>query len=329
MVQPATAPSRDSSFGRLFSALLGNVERVIQGKRGAGPPRARVPARRGPPPHRGRPRRRQDLAGQGDRPRRSAAPGTASSSPPTCCPPTSPACRCGTAPPTSSSSGPAASSPTSSSPTRSTGRRPRPSRRCSRRWRSARSRSTPHTYPLAAAVHGHRHPEPHRARGHLSPARGPARPLPHAHPDGLPRPRGRGRDPRGPGRATRAVDSLTPVATAADVADGGVDASRRCTSRPSAARLHARPRRRDPPSPRPRRSAPAPGGRSSLQRAARALAASFGRDYVLPDDVKRVAPSVLEHRLLVAPDAQLRGVTADDVVRTVLASVPVPGATGG
>ena len=33
MVQPATAPSRDSSFGRLFSALLGNIERVIQGKR--------------------------------------------------------------------------------------------------------------------------------------------------------------------------------------------------------------------------------------------------------------------------------------------------------
>ena len=33
MVQPATAPSRDSSFGRLFQALLGNVERVIQGKR--------------------------------------------------------------------------------------------------------------------------------------------------------------------------------------------------------------------------------------------------------------------------------------------------------
>ena len=33
MVQPATAPSRDSSFGRLFSALLDNVERVIQGKR--------------------------------------------------------------------------------------------------------------------------------------------------------------------------------------------------------------------------------------------------------------------------------------------------------
>jgi MoxR-like ATPase len=65
-----------------------------------------------------------------------------------------------------------------------------------------------------------------------------------------------------------------------------------------------------------------------LQRAARALAASFGRNYVLPDDVKRVAPSVLEHRLILAPDAQLRGVSADDVVRGILASVSVPGATG-
>ena len=46
------------------------------------------------------------------------------------------------APPSSSASSPDRSSPTSSSPTRSTGRRPRPSRRCSRRWRSARSPST-------------------------------------------------------------------------------------------------------------------------------------------------------------------------------------------
>ena len=46
-----------------------------------------------------------------------------------------------------------------------------------------------------------------------------------------------------------------------------------------------------------------PRGSLALQRAARALAASFGRSYVLPDDVKRVAPSVLEHRLILAPDA--------------------------
>jgi MoxR-like ATPase len=71
-----------------------------------------------------------------------------------------------------------------------------------------------------------------------------------------------------------------------------------------------------------------PRGALSLQRAARALAASLGREYVVPDDVKRLAPAVLEHRLLVAPDAQLRGVTADAVVRSLLSAVPVPGAMG-
>jgi MoxR-like ATPase len=71
-----------------------------------------------------------------------------------------------------------------------------------------------------------------------------------------------------------------------------------------------------------------PRGALALQRAARALAASIGRDYVVPDDVKRLAPSVLGHRVLLAPDAQLRGTSADDVVRALLASVPVPGATG-
>ena len=71
-----------------------------------------------------------------------------------------------------------------------------------------------------------------------------------------------------------------------------------------------------------------PRGSLSLQRAARALAASFGRGFVIPDDVKRVAPAVLEHRLLLTPDAQLRGASSNDIVRTILASVPVPGANG-
>ena len=71
-----------------------------------------------------------------------------------------------------------------------------------------------------------------------------------------------------------------------------------------------------------------PRGALALQRAARALAATIGRDYVVPDDVKRLAPAVLGHRVLLAPDAQLRGTSADDVVRSVLASVAVPGATG-
>ena len=71
-----------------------------------------------------------------------------------------------------------------------------------------------------------------------------------------------------------------------------------------------------------------PRGALALQRAARALAARIGRDYVVPDDVKRLAVAVLEHRLLLAPDAQLRGAAPGDIVRELLASVPVPGATG-
>jgi MoxR-like ATPase len=71
-----------------------------------------------------------------------------------------------------------------------------------------------------------------------------------------------------------------------------------------------------------------PRGALALQRAARALAASVGRDYVVPDDVKWLAPAVLEHRLILAPDAELHGVTQSDVVRDVLSRVPVPRAGG-
>ena len=71
-----------------------------------------------------------------------------------------------------------------------------------------------------------------------------------------------------------------------------------------------------------------PRGALALQRAARAFAAGAGRDYVTPDDVKVLAPTVLTHRMLVAPEAELRGVTADDVVDRVLDSVAVPRAGG-
>lgn len=71
-----------------------------------------------------------------------------------------------------------------------------------------------------------------------------------------------------------------------------------------------------------------PRGALALQRAARALAASVGRDYVVPDDVKWCAPAVLEHRCLLTPDAELQGVTQADVIADVLARVPVPRAGG-
>jgi MoxR-like ATPase len=71
-----------------------------------------------------------------------------------------------------------------------------------------------------------------------------------------------------------------------------------------------------------------PRGALALQRAARALAAVSGRDYVIPDDVKLLAPSVLEHRLIVSPEAALRGISGVDIIRAVAAAVPVPGAAG-
>jgi MoxR-like ATPase len=70
-----------------------------------------------------------------------------------------------------------------------------------------------------------------------------------------------------------------------------------------------------------------PRGALALQRAARALAASVGRHYVVPDDVKALAPAVLEHRLVLAPEAQMRGAHASDALRGVLDSVPIPHAT--
>lgn len=57
---------------------------------------------------------------------------------------------------------------------------------------------------------------------------------------------------------------------------------------------------------------------------ARALAAMDGRDYLLPDDVKAAAGPVLRHRLLLKPEADLEGLTTDQVVEQVLATVEVP-----
>jgi MoxR-like ATPase len=61
-----------------------------------------------------------------------------------------------------------------------------------------------------------------------------------------------------------------------------------------------------------------------LLRAARTMAASEGRDYVTPDDVKALAAQVFAHRLLVSADAAMGGRTAMSVLAEVLAQVPVP-----
>jgi MoxR-like ATPase len=61
-----------------------------------------------------------------------------------------------------------------------------------------------------------------------------------------------------------------------------------------------------------------------LSRATRARAASQGREYATPDDVKAVAEPVLSHRVMIRPDAMSRGVTGISVIREVVGSVPVP-----
>jgi MoxR-like ATPase len=62
----------------------------------------------------------------------------------------------------------------------------------------------------------------------------------------------------------------------------------------------------------------------SLMRVAQAVAAFDGRDYLLPDDVKRAVQPVLRHRVMLKPEAELEGFDADRVLADVVAAVPVP-----
>ena len=64
-----------------------------------------------------------------------------------------------------------------------------------------------------------------------------------------------------------------------------------------------------------------PRGTLALYRASQAFAAMRGRDYVLPDDVKGLATSILAHRVLLRPEAALRGVSAENTITKLLKSV--------
>jgi len=62
----------------------------------------------------------------------------------------------------------------------------------------------------------------------------------------------------------------------------------------------------------------------ALFRCAQALAAVSGRNYVLPDDVKKIAPPVLTHRVIVRPESRLRKMTAAAIVEDLIEDMPVP-----
>ncbi|MBC8134429.1 MAG: AAA family ATPase, partial [Fibrella sp.] len=67
-----------------------------------------------------------------------------------------------------------------------------------------------------------------------------------------------------------------------------------------------------------------PRGSLALLHAAQAYAATLGRDFVLPDDVKTLAPYVLAHRIVLTPETRARGIGDTAVVADLLNRIPVP-----
>jgi MoxR-like ATPase len=57
---------------------------------------------------------------------------------------------------------------------------------------------------------------------------------------------------------------------------------------------------------------------------AKAIAAMHGRDFVNPDDIKRVLPSVLKHRIILTPEKEMEGITANEVIKQLIEQVEVP-----
>lgn len=72
-----------------------------------------------------------------------------------------------------------------------------------------------------------------------------------------------------------------------------------------------------------------PRGTIALAAAARVVAASWGRQFTSPDDVKEVAIPVLAHRLILTQEALMQGLTATKVIQDVINTVPVPRHPGG
>jgi MoxR-like ATPase len=67
-----------------------------------------------------------------------------------------------------------------------------------------------------------------------------------------------------------------------------------------------------------------PRASMALYQSGQAWAAIHGRDFVLPDDIKYLAASVLCHRLIISAQAQLRGRSAVELVNDIVSAVPVP-----
>ncbi len=72
-----------------------------------------------------------------------------------------------------------------------------------------------------------------------------------------------------------------------------------------------------------------PRGGIALLRASQARALIYGRDYVLPDDIQKMAPNVLCHRFILMPEARMKNIRPEDILSQLLNSIPVPGGRVG
>jgi MoxR-like ATPase len=68
-----------------------------------------------------------------------------------------------------------------------------------------------------------------------------------------------------------------------------------------------------------------PRGSLALARASQAWAAMYGRNYVIPDDVKMLAEATLGHRVILSSSARLQEMRTGDLIREILRKIPVPG----
>ena len=67
-----------------------------------------------------------------------------------------------------------------------------------------------------------------------------------------------------------------------------------------------------------------PRASQSLFKTGRAAAAIAGRNYVIPDDIKGISLQIISHRIVMKPEAKIRGITGMHIVRKILSEVPVP-----
>ena len=62
----------------------------------------------------------------------------------------------------------------------------------------------------------------------------------------------------------------------------------------------------------------------AIMNASKAIAAMTGRDFVTPDDIKKLAPSVLRHRIILTPEREMEGLTPDKVVQQIVETIEIP-----